>query len=570
MKFSRPTNWIGNFNQDGLLYFAQRIEEMLYSYTDTLYSVPALNTHLLVLEYLETDESIENRTIAETQLKHIVDEFQGSFKSDVVIQDNLTEEECKNILDKLNTSNSTNQKKIMLYLWEFLKDYNNWCVAYIKKIVPQENEKKKIEKALRCFIPELIGRGYSGEYIYYYVKEVFFKTPVSSMESLRIFLERFDFKKKNYTVYVPVKKSVLAFKEILERRFDAEFGVFSEALDLRYKNGRYVLVKLTLKDYDERAVAEQAYNKLNFFFKYYNFLGNEKQGWINNKCKVIDDQGKFAFVEMKPLCFRHYLAEKDVITTGQVTERVISMLLFNSKEAIYYIDRAVVMHNTAISEKNLSNGFLNLWSALEVLFVESQSKSKLNDVEEKVIPILQKNYIPNIFEQLEDYLKDNLGEEYIAVLKKEVSEYDDSTWLAEILALPQYEELRTRIVNDLKSYPVLRSRIMQISDMFKTKKSVLKEIDRYTSRIDWHLRRLYRTRNAIIHSGDEPTNIKLLGEHLHNYLDCCLYEIVLKLPSRRNIDAVLMDIVLSTDLIVKKLKGHEDVDKDCIKILMEK
>lgn len=107
--------------------------------------------------------------------------------------------------------------------------------------------------------------------------------------------------------------------------------MFSEALDLRYKNGRYVLVKLTLKDYDERAVAEQAYNKLNLFFKYYNFLGNEKQGWINNKCKVIVDQGKFAFVEMKPLCFRHYLAEKDVITTGQVTERVISMLLFIPK-----------------------------------------------------------------------------------------------------------------------------------------------------------------------------------------------------------------------------------------------
>ena len=34
--------------------------------------------------------------------------------------------------------------------------------------------------------------------------------------------------------------------------------------------------------------------------------------------------------------------------------------------------------------------------------------------------------------------------------------------------------------------------------MFKTKKSVLKEIDRYTSRIDWHLRRLYRTRNATV------------------------------------------------------------------------
>ena len=47
MKFSKPVNWIDGFRHDGLLYFAQRLEEMLFSYTDELYSVPVLNTCLL-------------------------------------------------------------------------------------------------------------------------------------------------------------------------------------------------------------------------------------------------------------------------------------------------------------------------------------------------------------------------------------------------------------------------------------------------------------------------------------------------------------------------------------------
>ena len=569
MKFSKPTNWINNFRHDGLLYFAQRIEEMLFSYTSELYSVPAMNTHLLVLEYLNTDETIEDRSIAEAQLKHIMEEFQYSFKNDIIIQNNLTEEECKNILDKLNTSNIVNRKKVMIYLFELLKKYGKWCVTYIKEIVQQEQEKKKIERALKCFVPELIGRGYSGEYIYHYVRKIFFERPVDSIDVLNVFLDRFDFKRKEYTVYVPIKKSVLNFKEILEHRLGAELGVFQEASDLRYKSSRYILVKLSLKDYDERAVADQAYRNLNLFFKYYNFLGNEKQDWITNICKVSSEQGGNAFVEMRPLCFRRYVVEKDKVATGRMTETVISMLVFDSQEALYYIDRAVVMHNTAISERNLSNGFLNLWSALEVLFVESQSKSKLNDVEAKLIPILQKDYVSEIFGQLEDYLEENMGEAYVENLKEEVTEYNDDTWLAELLILDEYEGCRTKIKNDLKEYPVLRSRISQVSSIFKTKKSALNEIERHTQRVKWHLRRLYRTRNAIIHSGEEAKNIKLLGEHLHSYLDCCLYEIITKLADRRNMDAALMDIVLSTELMLKSLKNNDNMDIERIKILMK-
>ena len=162
-----------------------------------------------------------------------------------------------------------------------------------------------------------------------------------------------------------------------------------------------------------------------------------------------------------------------------------------------------------------------------------------------------------------------MGEEYIEQLKEKVTEYNDDTWLAELLILEEYEECRSEIKNDLRDYPVLRSRISQISDTFKTKKSTLNEIERYTERVKWHLRRMYRTRNAIIHSGEEATNIKLLGEHLHSYLDCCLYEIITKLANRRNMDAALVDIVLSTELMLKFLKNNDNMDIKVIKILIK-
>ena len=86
-----------------------------------------------------------------------------------------------------------------------------------------------------------------------------------------------------------------------------------------------------------------------------------------------------------------------------------------------------------------------------------------------MIPILQKDYVSEIFGQLEDYLEENMGEAYVENLKEEVTEYNDDTWLAELLILDEYEGCRTKIKNDLKEYPVLRSRISQVSSIFKTK-----------------------------------------------------------------------------------------------------
>ena len=71
------------------------------------------------------------------------------------------------------------------------------------------------------------------------------------------------------------------------------------------------------------------------------------------------------------------------------------------------------------------------------------------------------------------------------------------------------------------------------------------------------MRRMYRTRNAIIHSGENTENLKALGEHLHSYIDEILYEIIIQLATKHNyctIDNVLINARFKLDEIKKEVQ----------------
>lgn len=50
-------------------------------------------------------------------------------------------------------------------------------------------------------------------------------------------------------------------------------------------------------------------------------------------------------------------------------------------------------------------------------------------------------------------------------------------------------------------------------------------IARHLDRVNWHLHRMYRTRNMLAHSGDQVPYLSALTENLHTYLDTLVYAI---------------------------------------------
>ena len=120
-----------------------------------------------------------------------------------------------------------------------------------------------------------------------------------------------------------------------------------------------------------------------------------------------------------------------------------------------------------------------------------------------------------------------------------------------------------KICSELTELPLLRSRIYMLNEKYKNKKGIKSDLGRYSERIEWHLYRLYRTRNAIIHAGEQPSNLKSLGEHLHEYIDSLLLEVTAKLAHNKtysNIDNILIENQFIYEDVINLLNQDTKMD----------
>ena len=391
------------------------------------------------------------------------------------------------------------------------------------------------------------------------------------MDSLDRFLNRFDFKKRDYSVYVAIDKQAFSFREILEKKIGVIFDVDIDNSDLKYDRSRYDVVNIQLNAFDERTAASEAYKRISLFFRYYDFLGERRFNWLFNVGKVIDEIGHVAFVNLYSRGL-DCLTDTEQDSDGKLSATLISALLANARNSFTCIDLAVNMHDVAIKEDNLRNGFLNLWSVFEILFVSDQTESKSAEIERKVLPILQRDYLHYIIGELEKNLKQNLPKSTVNDIIKKVDEEERDDWLCRLLFLPSYDILRKEVYGDLKDYALLRSRMSQISNDYAEKKNILNDVEGFKKRISWHFKRLYRTRNTIVHAGENPSNLKELGEHLHSYIDECLLEIMLLLVNNEQlhtIENVMIDIQLREDSIMRCLRQKGKLDESSILILFK-
>jgi len=572
MRFKINGNWKEGFSHDGMLYCAQRIEEMLMFFTSHLYKVPVLNTYLLIEEYLTTFGLVKSGMIHESHLKIILDEFCDSLKNDIVIKEHFSASQIEYFSQHVNELSQENQEKFMAYLFHKFGLYPMWCGETVKKYANLEKDKKKIEKALRCYIPMLIRIGYDQSYIYYYCKSTFSSREIKDISPLDKFVDDFDFNEHLYEIRFSADKKVYNFKDILKQRLDIK--IVNENASRSNTNGN-ILLSESVKALDPESAAHLVYQHFDIFTRYYKFLGNREGEWCDDKASVYDEDGKRLMrTAFSPAGFR-FSQDYDDKTLGKNSERIITSLLENANHKDFRtVDKLIVAHNQAIDSSNNRNAFLNLWSAIEIIGAsDDRSNSKIVTIIRSVVPILKRNYINVVIHELHDYLKANLDiNDYNSLLSSISQNGDEEYKLACLVILEEYENVRKSAYQMLKHYPVIRSRISQLhEDVFKDKKKYFTELERYGQRIEWHIQRLYRTRNSIIHSGNEPNNIVSLGEHLHEYVDELVLEILERITqpdSLTSIDNVIIDSQTFIDRISgKEFQKNQKFAEDDVKLI---
>ena len=553
-------SWNENYTNDGILYFAQRIVEMLDYRTIDIYRAPLFNTPALIEEYI----TVHNGAAKEYNLEEIFHETVLTFKNDIILIDKYGQDKIDDIINKLNSTND--RISIMKYLYRTISaKYLNSAKDYLMKIVKCAKEKTKIERAIRCFVPELLRSGYKRDDIYQRAKKLLFSNePIGAFQE---FIDFYDKCNKEYTVYFGLYNSIVSFKDILSKRLN--INAVKDNGHLKTWDNYYEFYEDKIKALDAVAAADKVKKQIELFTNYYQFFGNYSGNLIQKNAIVISNDGKEHKVSI--LCDKYNsIEENDKPQIGEFSEKIVTCLVNGSRCSIDTLNRVTKLHNRAISNNGLQNGFLNLWSILEVLCVTNEN-SKISQVISKVSPILQRDYFVSIFQDICDNLKSILtSEDYDFIISKIEEGKADYEKIAVLLLIPSYDNIFDTFIEKFINYPVLRSRMTNIHDDFsKSMRTYSNSLEHYNQRIIWHLYRIYRVRNSIVHNGKKPNYLKDIGEHLHSYVDSVMTTVIFKLSIMGlcEVSNVFISNELELDVIKKSISKDVPFDYETIELL---
>ncbi|MBU1284898.1 MAG: hypothetical protein KJ794_15950, partial [Gammaproteobacteria bacterium] len=151
--------------------------------------------------------------------------------------------------------------------------------------------------------------------------------------------------------------------------------------------------------------------------------------------------------------------------------------------------------------------------------------ANIEHISKSVIPFLNIGYIESLINNLvRDIL--NWNPKAAKVSFKNVPGKKFTERLIKILSQPEYAENLKNIEDNLRDFHLLKDRVDYFKDLLSSPKKILTALENHEERLTWQIRRIYRARNIIVHSGLTPPYTKQLIEHTRDYLDIILDNLV--------------------------------------------
>lgn len=557
MKYEITGNWKNGFKNDAVLFFSQSIEKLLNPNTDHVHCVSVLNAYSLLYEYLEAFDLVRKGMIDKKHLDFISDEIWETLGQDVIVNCILKKTEILAIKQKFGAVPFEEKKSVILYLVNQLYKFNEIAKNYLLENIKKEKNKTELYLGLKSYLPYLIGGGYSEDFIYNYNKKIFKSGKEISINTVETFLTKFDFVNQRFTVILPVDLEIKQFQAILEKRLSVSFNTPSKFIEgFHYDTDRYILISASVEELDSNQASIRVMNNLALFTRYYKFFSQSTKPFFGKSCIVIDDEsGERNFIKIRRngLVYLSEEAEISKLQIGETAEGVITSLMTYENNVFPVIDKAIMNYTNAYENKHLESSFLNFWAVLESL-CEKKDISKIMQIEDNILPILSKDYYAMIFEALLRDVTDNIPKNQLEGFfntyfnKSSINNLD----FINLILLDEYKDARIELNSFLEKYPFIRYNIFAINKRYEKLNSVKKDIERFETRLKWHLRRLYRARNTIIHSGETPKHLQYLTKHLMEYTSQVLIEILFNLTIREdinNVESLFIDVELFNSTI---------------------
>lgn len=533
-------NWTESNELVGLLFFAQRFYEMLFDYTIDTFKPSALNTPLLCQELLVTIQHVKKDNIDKNNISAILEELRWSFSKDIVAK-KILDGRSEQYLDELDINNlkEFGLKIELLYNKLNPKKYIKESIHILSETIKINGSKKEIESILRNLLTSLINYGYHQTHLYFVVKNFFFsEVSINSVNQIDEFFELIDLKPKEYEItlfgsplFEVAKESCEGFGIFILNNIDLK-DFWGKSLEfLKTKREKQFYIKVinvnALDAYSAKDNAESRINKVANLLAFYHH--KRKMRWSDKSVvsyKNVEDKTTSHLISPSTPPILKGNDNKSELANEKL-KLILSKLMVLKSDSFAKFNTVVDLHGIALTNKDIENQLLNLWIAIETLIPSEDKKTKISSILKFLIPFLEYNYVSKIVESIKKSLirwnKDIFESEMIKIDSQ--NPLDTETFI-KFLCCKEYEPNRVELYKLLGREELLRYRVFTYSKKLNSSKNIKKIISLHRQKAYWHVRRIYRARNLIVHSGKNPGSIETLVENLHNYLDLFLNQLI--------------------------------------------
>ena len=595
MQQNNVNSWEWDDSLDAMLFFAQRLNELLFHHTTDTYRFSAISLIGLAKEYCSVYRASRKGIINEKNLKHIIDELDHRLQKDDIAKQILTEEFVARFHKGHGSWTAKEQHENITYMGRKLSNgiYYDALVSQLVKLIKENGSKKEVDKLTTVWAREIIDGGYNENFVYITLKEIFFQAPVSSTDTIDAFFAMFDFEKRNYDVYVGFQSDIMSLKNLLSKVQLRNSKIIAlnpqEApVGIKKKNQRTILKFETIQSYDMYTACEIANDVVCCVADSYNFFRHEPR---KNKThvQVISESGVVTTIRPHNL-LKHRVAALSIESSEQRADELLHAQ-FSTTQNRKDFSKISKIHNAAIYSDNVNDSLLSLWSMIESFIEDDEpeikkqsedteeqkgkvvetskvSRSKTGKVIAYIIPFLKSTYISKLVQTCMDDIQHwnvDFFNENISTI--EFGNNDLERTFA-FLSFDTMNEKRVALYQQADKYPLLKNRVFTLNEAFHNSKNIKALIQEHAQRVEWHIYRIYRARNYIVHDaeGNEKLNSELLI-NLHSYVDVIISKIVQMIndsPYHDNIRDILSEHKFEVSIFDEKIEkqSKEDISSE--------
>lgn len=595
MKYPNLSKWKYDPRLEGLLFFAQLVEELLFDYTIDTYRVPAMNSHTLADELCQTISDVESGVIRPGAIKPIKEELCDRLTKDPAATSILGEIRDE-LISCLNKNDTIAETKVRAELLKNKLDSEYLTVnkRLLRETLPDVKQKERISSITRTLLTELIYVGYSPEYVYFETISYFFvagKYPriIDNITLIDDYLEKFSGRKLNLIAVFRGNENFDQLKDFAE---STGIRIQSDAASIRFRGQAtkarnflsdnneplplYLIVDTTACDvFSARERGDDAIKLLVNLARYH--VHRQDFNW-SDQAVICSENNHSLGIYAKPVAATLRRPEPDMSRLSALVGDTFSTLTAEDRlkeESFLRIERAFIRHDMALKLEEPDSQLLELWAAIEVLLPTYESgEEKIVRMARSIVPFETTEYAAKMAANLYLAIRNSGKCEALEIINEVAEGSNEIEKCLALVSIQDNEEKRDKLYKILEEHVLLRNRIFYIRNKIASAALIRKMLIAHDKRVTWQIHRIYRARNLYIHSGQSLEYVRILVENLHAYLDRVLDVLIEHINLSGypviDIDQICLDVRLEYDAHLKLLeKARDEVcTRDNYKVLL--